>query len=178
MVVFVGDQGSMIGEHTLYDKGPYCYDELMRIPMLVRMPGISPKTVSRHVSLIDLNQTLVEWMNLEPIESKLDSRSLVPLLKNGNKGWDTPDEAFYRYEWYNGDWYGIRSVRRPEFKYCWNPADIDELYDLKQDPVEMNNLIDKKEYQSVQKGLQERLLTHLLEVDDPLYDKMKISVLQ
>jgi arylsulfatase A-like enzyme len=46
MIVFIGVQGSMIGEHHLYDKGPYSYDELMRIPMLVRVPDIAPRAVT------------------------------------------------------------------------------------------------------------------------------------
>jgi arylsulfatase A-like enzyme len=173
MIVFVGDQGSMIGEHHLYDKGPYSYDELMRIPMLIRVPDIAPRTIIRQVSLIDINQTLVEWMDLEPIIPNLDSRSLFPLMEKGNEGWDAPDEVFYRYEWYNGKWYGIRTIRTPDFKYCLNPVDIDELYDLKNDPLEMNNLVNLPKYKSIQKELQQRLLMHLKKVKDPLYEKMK-----
>jgi arylsulfatase A-like enzyme len=173
MIVFIGVQGSMIGEHHLYDKGPYSYDELMRIPMLVRVPDIAPRAVTRHVSLIDINQTLVKWMDLEPITPNLDSRSLFPLMEKGDDGWDTPDEAFYHYEWYNGKWYGIRTIRTPDFKYCWNPVDTDELYDLKNDPFEMKNLIDLPQYGSTQKELQQRLLTYLRKVEDPLYEKLK-----
>ena len=129
--------------------------------------------ITRQVSQIDLNQTLVEWMDLEPILPNLDSRSLFPLIEQGNAGWDTPDEVFYRYEWYNGKWYGIRTIRTPEFKYCFNSVDIDELYDLKNDPLELNNLINLQRYESVQKELQQRLLLHLKKVNDPLYEKMK-----
>ena len=172
LIVFLGDQGSMIGEHTLYDKGPYSYDELMRVPLLVRVPGMKPRTISRHVSSIDVNQTLVEWMGLESTAQNMDSRSLFPLMEKGNEGWDSPDQAFYRYEWYNGKWYGVRAVRTPDFKYCFNPNSIDELYDLKNDPEEIKNLIDLPEYKNVQSDLEKRLLTHLKSVDDPIYRKM------
>jgi arylsulfatase A-like enzyme len=94
-------------------------------------------------------------------------------MEKGDDGWDTPDEAFYHYEWYNGKWYGIRTIRTPDFKYCWNPVDTDELYDLKNDPFEMKNLIDLPQYGSTQKELQQRLLTYLRNVEDPLYEKLK-----
>ena len=55
-----------------------------------------------------------------------DSRSLLPLIERGDAGWNGPDQAFYRYEWYDGLWFGIRAIRTPEYKYCFNPAGQDE----------------------------------------------------
>ncbi len=176
LIVFLGDQGSMIGEHGLYDKGPYSYDELMRIPLLIRVPGVESKTVTRQVSSIDVNKTLTDWMGLDVGDKNLDSRSLMPLITKGDSGWDGPDEVFYRYEWYNGNWYGIRTIRTPEYKYCWNPVDVNELYDLKNDPEEMHNLIHSREHRKIKEELEQRLLAHLKAVDDPLYKKMKYSI--
>ncbi len=172
-VIFVSDQGSMLGEHGLFDKGPYAYDELMRIPLLVRMPGIRPKRVERQVSIIDLNHTLVDWMGLAPSRPGIDSRSLMPLLRGGDSGMQGPDEAFYRYEWYNGRWFGVRTIRTPEAKYSWNPAGPDELYDLKRDPLEIRNLALEGSYREVLRDLQQRLLAHLETVEDPLFGEMK-----
>lgn len=175
LIVFTGDQGSMLGDHRLYDKMAYSYDELMRIPLLIKVPGVPAKNIDRHVSLIDINQTLVEWMGLHPDQPNTDSRSLFPLIKNGDKGWNTPDEAFYRYEWYNGSWFGVRTIRTPAYKYAWNPSGgIDELYDLIKDPYEIHNQFGKPGYATIQKDLQVRLLDHLNKTEDPLYEKMKI----
>jgi len=176
MIVFIGDQGSMIGEHTLYDKGPYSYDELMRIPLLLYMKGARPNTINRHVSSIDVNKTLTEWMELDVEDQNIDSSSLIPLIDNGDSGWSTPDEAFYRYEWYNGKWYGIRAIRTPEYKYCWNPVDINELYDLKNDPEEIKNIINSPGRKKNQAELEHRLLNHLQIVNDPLFKKMKYDI--
>ena len=174
LIVLVGDQGSMLGEHKLYDKGPYCYDELMRIPMLLYVPGSEGGVVHRQVSLIDVNQTIVDWLKLKPTGDERHSRSLLPLARDPKAGWQgIPDEAFYRYEWYNGKWYGVRAVRTPDWKYCWNPVGIDELYDLQKDPGEMTNLINAASATEPLRKLQKRLATHLEETDDPLLERFQ-----
>jgi arylsulfatase A-like enzyme len=168
MVVVVADHGDMVGAHNRFDKGPYAYDEVMRVPLLIRSPGTPSRRVSRHVSTIDLNATLTEWMQLDPGAPNLDSRSLLPLLDAGDRGWNVPDEAFYRYEWYNGRWFGIRAIRTPAYKYSFNPCGVDELYDLRRDPGEMKNLAGGSETAAIELELQERLLQHLVAVGDQL----------
>ncbi len=172
LIVLAGDQGSMLGEHKLYDKGPYCYDELMRIPLLIRVPFMRSREVKRHVSLMDVNQTLVEWMDLRPDVPNVDSRSLFPLIRHGDEGWREADEAYYRYEWYNGSWYGIRAIRTSEYKYCWNPVGVDELYDLCSDPHELHNLIDRENVVDTRAELQKRLLNHLHQIQDPAHQRL------
>jgi arylsulfatase A-like enzyme len=161
LVVVLADHGDMTGAHNRYDKGPYSYDEVMRIPLLVRWPGAGQREIRRHVHSMDINQTVVEWAGLEPEAPNVDSRSLRPLIERGDSAWNTPDEALYRYEWYNGLWFGVRAIRTPDFKYCFNPGGIDELYDLRKDPEELANLIDSPVVASVQQRLEDRLLFHL-----------------
>ncbi|MCU0245809.1 MAG: sulfatase-like hydrolase/transferase [Bryobacter sp.] len=168
MLVVIADHGDMAGAHNRFDKGPYCYDEIMRVPLLVRAPGCTPREVRRHVSSIDLNRTFTEWMGLRPDQPNVDSRSLMPLLERGDPGWDSPDEAFYRYEWYNGLWFGIRAIRNPRHKYCFNPAGVDEFYDLHADPAEMRNLAAERALPQEAKDLQRRLLDHLAKTGDTL----------
>lgn len=166
LIVFVADHGDMCAAHNRFDKGPYCYDEILRVPFMVRAPGAAPREVRRHVSSIDLNAAIAEWAGWEPDTPNVDSRSLLPLVERGDAGWSGPDQAFYRYEWYDGLWFGIRAIRTPEYKYCFNPAGADELYDLRRDPAEMTNLAGKPAMQSVENELAERLLTHLDECGD------------
>lgn len=193
LVVVMADHGDMNGAHHLFDKGPYCYDELMRIPLLIRWPGARQREIARHVVGMDVNQTIVEWAGIEP-DAPTNSRSLRPLIEHGDGGWNVPDEAFYRYEWYNGLWFGVRAIRTQDYKYCFNPSDIyDELYDLRNDPGELVNLIDTKGMTlygsacassgcrtatnvstpsptvvSVQRSLEDRLLAYLEKTDDPI----------
>jgi arylsulfatase A-like enzyme len=166
LVVVLADHGDMNGAHNRFDKGPYSYDEVMRIPLLVRWPGARQRDVIRHVHSMDLNQTMVEWAGLEPDAPNEDSRSLRPLIEHGDSAWNTPDEAFYRYEWYNGLWFGVRAIRTRDFKYCFNPGGIDELYDLRQDPGELENLVDAPARSPVRRSLEDRLLAHLQSIGD------------
>lgn len=168
LVAVVADHGDMCGAHNRFDKGPYCYDEIMRIPMLLRIPGAKPREVMRHVSSIDINRTLADWAGFKPDVPNLDSRSLLPLAERGDSGWSAPDEAYYRYEWYDGLWFGIRAIRTHEYKYCFNPAGVDELYDLRKDPAEMVNLAGNAEMKSFEGHLARRLLLHLEQTGDAI----------
>ncbi|APG63534.1 sulfatase [Sphingorhabdus lutea] len=167
-IILLGDQGSMIGEHGLYDKAAYAYDELMRIPLLVRDPDIAPRIVNRHVSLMDIPATMSEWMGLAA-DGESDGRSLTPLMKRGDVALsDEEDRAFYAYEWYNGAWFGLRAIRTKQYKYVWNPGDKnDELYDLINDPGEMTNLAPNSAYKEQIRNLRGQLLDHLRAVHDP-----------
>ena len=173
-IIFLGDQGSMIGEHGLYDKAAYAYDELMRIPLLVRDPDVAPRTVNRHVSLMDIPATMTEWMDLKP-DGPSDGRSLTPLMTKGDDAMsDAEDKAIYAYEWYNGAWFGLRAIRTKNHKYVWNPGDRhDELYDLKNDPGEVTNLAGKPAYRNILNSLRRDLLVQLRQVDDPSAAKLE-----
>lgn len=168
MIIVVADHGDMAGAHNRFDKGPYAYDEIQRVPLMIHAPGFRAREIRRHVASIDLNATITEWLGLERDAPAEDTRSLLPLMSGGDTAWNSPDEAFYRYEWYNGRWYGIRAIRTPEYKYCFNPAGVDELYDLREDPAEMRNLAGRSESQAVERAMQDRLLAHLKASGDRL----------
>jgi arylsulfatase A-like enzyme len=170
-IILLGDQGSMMGEHNLFDKGPYAYDELMRIPLLYRNPQMQPKIVTRQVSTLDIAPTLGEIMDL-PNDGDVDGHSLVPLMEKGDSAESAqPDTALYMYEWYNGSWFGLRALRTPQTKFVWYPGDNrDELYDLKNDPGELNNLIHNSQYKKELTKLTQLLEKEMLRVDDPMLD--------
>lgn len=173
-IILVGDQGSMIGEHSLFDKGPYAYDELMRIPLLIRSPNVEPRIVNRQVSLMDISPTLGELMGLAD-DGAVDGRSLVPLMLRGDAADEgRQDTALYAYEWYNGSWFGVRALRTPDMKYVWYAGDsTDELYDLRADPGEMNNLIDSEDHRDDLLRLVGLLEDELVRVEDPLVEILR-----
>lgn len=167
LVIYTSDHGDMLGAHNRFDKGPYCYEEIMRVPLLVSMPGASAKRVERSISTIDIPATIVDWMGWKPDQPPVDSVSLLPLCQKGAGAREGADQIFYRYEWYNGLWFGIRAVRTPDYKYAFNPAGQDELYDLRKDKAEIRNLVDEPEFAAIIADLRARLLAHLQSVGDP-----------
>lgn len=174
-IVFVGDQGSMIGEHGLFDKGPYAYDELMRMPLLIRDPDIPPHVTDHHVSMLDLAPTLAEWMGLAP-DGAVDGRALNALMRGGDYG--APDGALYRFEWYVGSWFGIRAWRTHDLKYVFNAGDsVDELYDLKRDPGEMTNRIDDPDYDERLDAMKRALEAELVRIEDPILSRYRYFAL-
>ena len=173
-IVVLGDQGSMLGEHQLYDKGPYAYDELMRMPLIIRYPGLEPRVVNRQVSMIDVAPTLAELMDLPP-DGDVDGRSLAELMERGDVADEgREDTALYAYEWYNGGWFGIRAIRTPEMKLVWNPGDSrDELYDLGNDPGEVTNQIENADYAAELARMAQLMEEELARIEDPLLGKFR-----
>ncbi len=173
-IVLLSDQGSMLGEHSLYDKGPYAYDELMRMPLIIRHPEVAPKVVTRQVSMLDIAPTIAEWMQLTS-DGDVDGRSLNSLIEKGDKAdIGREDVALYVYEWYNGSWFGIRALRTPDMKFVWNPGDSrDELYDLKNDPGEIVNQIHNQKYNAQLLKMTNLLELEMKRVGDPLLPKLR-----
>lgn len=146
LVVYMGDNGFMLGEHGLIDKRQ-AYEESMRVPMLAWAPGfIEPgTTIQENILNIDLAPTFLDVADGNmPERHVMDGRSFLSILDNGRA--DTWRETFvYQYFWehsfpHTPTTYAIRSDR---YKYIYYHGvwDKNELYDLATDPDEMHNLI-------------------------------------
>ncbi len=156
MVVYMGDNGFLFGEHGLIDKRN-AYEESMRVPMLVWAPGmVKPRSViSQMILNIDLAPTFLDAAGI-PKAPQMQGESFLALLKGEKPAWR--DKVFYEYYWEQAfpQTPTTFAVRTDKYKYiAYNGVwDINELYDLESDPFEMNNLIRNKETEKV--GLQLR----------------------
>jgi N-acetylglucosamine-6-sulfatase len=144
MVVYMGDNGFSFGEHGLIDKR-HAYEESMRVPLLVWAPGmVKPNSVLENVIMnVDLAPTFLEIAGINK-PAQMQGYSFVSLLKNSSADWQR-DKVFYEYYWeaafpQTPTTFAVRSDRYKYITYngVW---DINELYDLQNDPYEMNNLI-------------------------------------
>lgn len=166
IIVYSSDHGSMVGHHKLIDKGPYPYDDIQRIPLIVAGPDISKGRVcDEFVYLHDLTLTILEWAGVEPFPCS-NAQSLVPLL-TGVKS-EQPRDDVYMTRHHHPFPYEQRWVRTRRFKYAFNGSDIDELYDLGADPDELVNLIDDPTYAGVKAEMIERMWGHIGELEDPI----------
>jgi N-acetylglucosamine-6-sulfatase len=154
MVVYMGDNGFSFGEHGLIDKR-HAYEESMRVPLLVWAPGmVKPQSVVEQVIMnVDIAPTFLELAGISK-PAQMQGNSFVPILRGRDIPWR--DRVFYEYYWESAfpqtpTTFAIRSDR---YKYIYYNGvwDISELFDLQQDPWEMNNLIRDTSYRSI--GLQ------------------------
>lgn len=157
IVIYTSDQGFYLGEHGLFDKR-FMYEESMRTPLVIRFPSeIKGKSeTNKLVQNLDIAPTLLDIAGVE-IPDDMQGESLRSI-------WETPDvrwrDALY-YHYYEKGFgatphYGIRTERY-KLIHFYDEVDSWELYDLKEDPTEMNNLIDKPEFSDTLKNMKIRL---------------------
>lgn len=160
VVIYAGDQGFFLGENGWFDKR-WIYEESMRQPLIVHWPeGIEPGSVSEQlVQNIDLAPTVLELANAE-IPQQVQGRSLVPLLQ-GEELDDWRDALYYQY--FEGppavhnvaQHYGVRTDQYTLVHYPNH--DEWELFDLEDDPEQLNSVYGDPEYEDVQKRLKDKL---------------------
>ncbi len=165
-VVRTADHGDLTGAHRGFNKGPMMYEEVYRIPLTVRSPGLTDPgtTTDAFVRLHDLMPTFLDLADV-PIPSGLDARSLVPVL-DGDGPDDWPESVFVEY---HGDEFGLytqRMVRTERYKLVYNGPDVNELYDLRDDPAELDNRIDDPAYADGREELTAILIDWMERTDD------------
>jgi N-acetylglucosamine-6-sulfatase len=150
MIVYMGDNGFSFGEHGLIDKR-HAYEESMRVPLLVWAPGmVKPNSVVDEVIMnVDLAPTFLELAGIKK-PAQMQGESFASILRGNSISWR--NKVFYEYYWEAAfpQTPTIFAVRTDRFKYIFNYGvwDLNELYDLKEDPYEMNNLIKDKKYEA------------------------------
>ncbi|MEK7407979.1 MAG: sulfatase [Acidobacteriota bacterium] len=142
LVVYMGDNGYMWGEHGLVDKRAM-YEPSMRVPLAAYGPGMfEPRAAPQLVLNLDLAPTFLECAGVAP-PTVLHGRSLWPLLRGAAPNWRS--DFLYEYEWefdypYTPALTGLRTERY-SYSQSYGLWDIDELYDIRDDPDQMKNLL-------------------------------------
>lgn len=166
VVIYMGDNGYMFGEHGLIDKR-VAYETSSRVPMLMQCPSIikGGSVVDEVVANIDVAPTIMEAMGLKK-PAHMDGQSFLPLAQGKTIPWR--DYFLYCYYWEQN--YPQTpthfSLRGDQYKYTtyYGVWDSDELFDIKADPMEQNNLIHKPDFQKTKKEMQDRLYTMMDEL--------------
>lgn len=169
VVVYMSDQGFYLGEHGMSDKR-WAYEESMRTPLIIKHPaGKKGLKVEEFAMNVDLAPTLLSLAGID-VPNDMQGRSLVPFLTGQPPG-DWRDHVYYRY--YDSKGYNIpqhQSVRTDSHKLIYFPKDERyELFDLKADPVEMNNLAENPEQRETLQKMRKKLRQAREEIgdDDP-----------
>lgn len=173
LTLYTSDHGHMEMSHRLHIKGPAAYDEISRIPLIVRWPGHAPSgSVNPHpVSHVDITPSLLEFFGL-PQPEGMEGQSLLGACRNpATRLHDAIFVEFGRYETDHDGFGGfepLRCVFDGRWKLTVNLLTSDELYDLQNDPGETTNLINAPAPSSVRNALHDRLLDWMNETRDPL----------
>jgi N-acetylglucosamine-6-sulfatase len=165
LIIFTSDNGYFWGEHRLGDKRA-AYEESLRIPFLVRYPKLvkAGTKFEQTITNADLAPTLIEFTKA-PKLATMHGRSWLPLLSGKTKGWRETVLLEYFHETNFPRIRGWQAVRTPEWKYIHYTEleGMDELYDLRADRYEMNNLINDPKHAAKLKALQSDLARLLKE---------------
>lgn len=168
LVIYTSDQGFFLGDHGWYDKR-FMYEESLKMPFIARLPGvIRPGSVQDAMALnVDFAPTFMELAALK-IPSDMQGRSLVPLFRGKTpRTWRT--SMYYRYYHDPGHHntrahYGVRTQTH-KLIYFWK-KDQWELYDLRNDPTELNNIYSDRSQAKVIARLKKELYHLKKQVQD------------
>jgi len=167
VVIFCSDHGDYCGEHGLFCKGVPAFDSAYKVPLIIRYPQkIKNKGRSEDslISLTDLRPTIFDLAGIKHSSEAYPGRSLLPFLHNTQP--DNWRESVYMQ--CNGVelYYTQRIIRTQQYKLVYNGYDTDELYNLDNDPEEMQNLASHSEYQNIKQDLFKLLWQKAYEVGD------------
>ncbi|MHB1357159.1 MAG: sulfatase-like hydrolase/transferase [Anaerolineae bacterium] len=171
LVIYTTDHGDLCGSHGMIDKMNIMYDDVVRVPLVMRWPDhIAPgSTCDAFVShSIDLASTFCDIADVA-IPDTFRGKSLIPLML-GNQDNNRQDI----FSTFHGNQFGLysqRMVRDRQMKYIWNLTAEDELYDLVQDPGELRNLATDPNYLGELQRLRRRMIAWLEDTTDPLMNQ-------
>lgn len=172
LVIYTSDHGVFLDSHSLAGKGPAMYDEITRVPLLARWPGVIPEgtTCPHPASHIDVVPTILDAFGYA-IPRILEGKSMMPALRDPRQRVnDVVFSEFGRYEVDHDGFGGFQPVRCAldgRHKLVINLMTSDELYDLERDPEEMENRINAPEYAAIRDALHDRLLDWMNRTRDP-----------
>jgi uncharacterized sulfatase len=188
IVLFTSDHGYMIGHHGMHTKGngmwiaggvngpkrPNMWDDSIRIPLLVRWPGVvQPGTqIKEPVTNLDTFASVLGMLKVPaPADYQQEGMDFSPLLRGQKPAWR--DTVYGQYDLHNFGLAYMRMIRTDQWKLVrhHHANGLDELYDLVSDPGETRNLYQQPAQRSVREQLQQRLTAWQESISDPLVKK-------
>lgn len=154
VLIISSDHGENFGEHNLMEHQLYLYDTLLHVPLVIRYPEVfeAGSQVSKQVQLTDIFPTILDTVDIDHDSEEIQGYSLLEDRQEGNSlaiaGYAIPLVWLNKLEGASREfdiskyarW--LKSIHAGDFKYIWASDGRDELYNIRQDPEELNNLIE------------------------------------
>lgn len=157
LVIYTSDQGFYMGEHGWFDKR-WMYEESFRTPLLIRYPGGVKGEVDEMVQNIDYAPTFLELAGVE-IPDDIHGKSFLPLLKG--EDYESNRDGIYYHYYEFPDEHNVRphlGIRTEAHKLIhFYEDDTWELYDMRYDQKEINNIYGQEETEEITKELKGKL---------------------
>ncbi|MEM8732366.1 MAG: sulfatase-like hydrolase/transferase, partial [Pseudomonadota bacterium] len=143
IVIYISDHGDWLGDHGLILKGPMHYEGLLRVPMIVKGPGVRPGvSVDDPVSTLDIGPTFFDYGAADPLLTQ-HGQSIRPLLESADATRDFALNEWGLLPGRVGVALELRTVRTRSHKLTVDlNSGAGELYDLRADPNEQTNLFE------------------------------------
>jgi arylsulfatase A-like enzyme len=161
VIVFTSDNGFFFGERGLADKW-FMYEESIRVPLIIYDPALPASARGRVVNALTLNldlaPTLLDLAGL-PAPSAMQGKSLVPLLRGDASPADARTEMFYEHHTLPAKIppsEGVRTERWSYLQWVNEVPLVEELYDLRDDPLQTRNLAGDERFAAILAGLRAR----------------------
>lgn len=167
VVFYISDHGYMWGEHGLGGKW-LLYEESIKVPMIIKDPDLPGKFTGTKLDQLALNidiaPTILDMAGI-PLPEMMDGISLAPLLKNSSQ--KTRDDFFMEHvgvidvENPIPDSRGVRTEEWKYIRYVNVDPEVEEIYNIRIDPFETDNLINDPEYINVKEDLLKRYMEYM-----------------
>lgn len=170
LVVYTSDHGDLCGGHGMIDKHYVMYDDVMRVPLIMRWPGRLPAgraTDAFVTTALDLATTFCAAAGIAAPDT-FQGHDLIALA---NGGAPQRGQVFGTYHGAQFGAYSQRMVRTRTWKYIWNPTAEDELYHLAEDPGERRNRAADPACADMLRDLRGALAAWMAEIADPLLNE-------
>ncbi len=169
ILVFTADHGELLGDHRLLMKGPWLYDGLSKVPMMLAGPGI-PEGLRTQALMenVDVLPTLLDLVGID-IPYGVQGCTYMPLFRGAKES--IRDSVITSYDVHDR---GIRlkSFRTARYKLnVFANESYGELYDLKNDPDETANLFFNPSLSTVKAELMQKMVHRMMEDEDPLPER-------
>lgn len=168
-----------MGEHGWFDKR-FMYEESFRTPLVMLLPeGLNRRgDIPEMVQNIDYAPTFLELAGVE-VPEDMQGVSLLPLLRDEKGPEEWRDNLYYHYYEYPAEHavkrhYGVRDDRY-KLIHFYNDIDHWELFDLQEDPSEMNNIYGKPGTEEITKRMMAKLKAAQEQYDDPIREQYPIA---
>ena len=168
IIVYTADHGDCMGAHRLIEKGEFMYDEIYRIPLVIAHPDCQTPGGSCD-EMVYLQEIMLSALDAGGVEvpASMDGQSFLPAIegrpyKNGREEVYCVFDRHFTVA-------NQRMVRTRTHQFTFNSGDHGELYYLKKDPYQLNNVYGDPAYEDVRKDLIQRMDNYMIELKDPLY---------